>query len=461
MAAARKRNTAEDSGKAGVEPSVRTFTKWTPALIRGAELSADGGNLRQAANLCDWMLGDDRIGPLLHTRVQTLLGIDPTFEASGDKRRSNRVVRALEVQEDWWAAYPETELMQLLTWGILLGVKPARHQWVLDEDHGNRLLAMPECWHPQHLRYDWQTREWKIRVSQSSGLDAGIEQVLVPGDGDWILHTPYGKNRPWAYGLWRGLARMALLKTYAISDWSKHGEKGSLLAIESGLGEIPSTARQRKELAQDIFDRGKDAIAVLPPGFSIKLVEAKANTKNIYDAQIEMANKAIAIAIRGGNLSTDVEEGSRAAAEVHERLGDRAKLRFDAQGLTSTIHDQSLVYWAEFNFGDRKLAPWPVYPTDEDEDLGAKAETAGKAFAAATQATMLGFEVDPEGFIQEFDLGFWLKPPSDGKLKPPLPPAAPGEKPEEKPASEPKAKPKAKPKDDESSDDESESSDEN
>jgi phage gp29-like protein len=437
--AARKKPPTEADQRAGIQPSVRVFTLWTPPLIRAAEIQADAGNLRQAASLCDWILADDRAGGALRQRVQALMGLEPTFEASvsSDKRRSGVAIKALDAKEDWWAAYPESELSQIDAWGLLLGVAPARQRWDVFEDHGGRVLPVPEFWHPQHLRQDQATREWKIRVARS-GLDTGTEETLVPGDGTWMLHTPYGRNRPWAWGLWRGLAPLVLLKHLAFTDWAIHGEKGALLVgteqrmPNSGLqtpGE--STKDLRQALANDLYQRGRDGVAILPAGFDLKLVEASANTRNIYEAQINMANEAITIAIRGGNLTTSVQGGSRAAAEVQERLGDNVNLRFDAQSLTTTVHDQSLVWWAEFNFGDRKLAPWPVYPVEEEEDLKAKVESEEKAFTVVKQAEDLGFEVDRTAFLEEHKIT-WAKPgakpvPPKQPPTPPVPTPANGE----------------------------------
>lgn len=403
-----------------VEPTVRTFTTWTPSLIRSAEIAADAGNLRPAASLCEWLLADDRIRGTLDTRIQALLGLDPSFEASGDKRRSNRAVKALEAGEDWFAGYPESELAQMLTWGILLGAAPMRHRWAELEGHGGRALPMPEFWHPQHIRYDWQARRWMTRVEN------GLEEEINPGDGAWILHTPYGRNRPWTWGLWRGLSRWVLLKYYAVSDWARHSEQGSVLVATCDK-EYQVSDDQRRALATELYNRGREAVAVMPPGCDLKLLEARADTEKIYNAQVKAANMAITIAIRGGNLTTEVSEGgSLAATEAQERTGDWAKLRDDSQKLTTTLHYQSLVWWAEFNFGDRQLAPWPVYPVEPKRDLVARANTATAAVTAAEKFQQLGFEVNPQGFIDEFELSAWLKAPTSGKLEPakPEPPPA-------------------------------------
>jgi hypothetical protein len=400
--APKKPKTPKDM-KAGVQPSVRTFARWTTSRIEAAEMSADTGYLRQVADLCEWLLGDDRIAATLSARVESLLGLDPTFEQSGDKRRSKRVVKALEAGEDWWAAYPEDELATMLTWGILLGVTPLAHNWTPPHpDHSGRVLPMPQFWHPQHLRYDWQTRRWMIKVASDTGFTVG-EEELVPGNGTWILHTPYGSSRPWSRGLWRSLARLALLKALAQQDWSRFGEKAHIL-IGTSTEDTKSSAQQRQKLAEDIYNLGREGVAILPPGYDLKNVELVANTKEIYLAQIELANTAIAILVRGGNLSTEVKGGSFAATESQAETGDASKRRFDAQSLTTTIHDQSLTWWAEFNFGDAALAPWPVYPVERKKDLKQRAETLNTASLALDRMINNALPIDLVAFAEEFEI---------------------------------------------------------
>jgi hypothetical protein len=424
--AAKKNQSAGDFGGA-VEPTVRTFTQWTPALIRSAEIQADSGNLRYAANVCDWLLTNPIVYSGLRTRLNLLLGLDPTFESSGDKRRSKRVVKALEAGEDWWEAYPETELFQMLAWGLLLGVCPVHQSpWTARPDHGGRELPTFEVWHPQHLRRDPRTREWRIKVASDSIGET--EETLEPGDGEWVLHTPFGKNRPWAWGMWRCLADLVLLAEYGWQDWGKVSERAILLVLtclDAGAAkELQGyTKAARQQLASDIYARGSEGVAALPPGIDLKAVQAAVDASKIQGELIKAAHKAIAIVIRGGNLSTDSgDAGSRAATETQSDMGDGGNLRFDAQSLTTTVHDQSLTWWAQRNYGDAALAPWPVYPVEEDEDLLAKTETEEKAFANCDSAEQLGFIVDRAKFLEEHKIS-WAKP---GEKPPePKPPESP------------------------------------
>lgn len=395
-----------------VEPSVRRFVDWTTDLCKQAEVSADSGYLRSAARVCEWVLTDDRVASTLNTRVQALLGLEPTFEASGDKRRSNRAVKALDAGEDWWSSYPEPESALILKWGLVLGLGPGQHQWV--ESDEKRWLPTPEFWHPYNVSFDLNRRVWKTWVASEGNGSPGREIEISPGDSQWLLHCPFGKNRPWAWGLWHGLWPLVLLKHLARQDWSRSSEKASIMTLtmpfDAAKEYQQQSRQQRQQLSTEIYNRGRNAVAALPPGFDLKLVQTVANTEELFNAQIDMANTAIAVLIRGGNLGTENDGGSRAATESQARTGDLTNLRFDAQSWTTTVHDQSLVWWAKFNYGDPKLAPWPVYPVEPEADLGKKAESDSKAFANVDTAEKLGFDVDRQAFLDEHKLSSWCKP---------------------------------------------------
>jgi phage gp29-like protein len=378
------------------QPSVRVSAQWSPALLRNALARAEGGHLGRLAELCEALLGDDRIAGVFETRISGLLGLTPAFEESGDGRRRKRAVRALEVDEDWWEIAPEAELYQVLVWGRLLGAGPYQHAWI---EHRGRLVPSIRFWHPAHVRFDWQKRQWSTRVSRD-GQTGAFEELLEPGAGRWGLHTPNGAFRPWAHGLWRGLSRFWLLKQYALDDWGRLGESASRLV---GTAPEGTTREQRKELAADLFDLARDATIVLPNGCDTKLIEASAATRELYEKQIQMADAAIAINVLGQNLTTEVKEGSFAAASIHSKV-ELQRIKADAQTASTTIHDQTLAWWAEFNFGDPELAPWPVWPTDPPDD-NAKTVKVWVDFGAALQSFQTaGLRVDAIAMAEKVGL---------------------------------------------------------
>jgi hypothetical protein len=430
--ATRKNFKPQQDDEISVEPSIRVFTRWTPQLIQAAEIAADSGNLTQAAKVVAWLLTDDRIRGCLNARIQSLLGMVPSFESSGDRRRAKRAIKALEAGDDFWVSYPEEELWLMLAWGLLLGVCPMRHNPQYVEGHEGRLLPCPEFWHPAAgLRFDQEQRVWKIRVA-TMGNTFGVEETLTPGDGTWLLHTPFGRHRPWELGFWKCLAWWKLLKDYGRSDWARNMEKGALLVVTQGLNiqngppQLADTKPIRDATAQDLYQRGKDAVAVLPVGKDLKLVETSGKAADLYDGGIDKANEAFAVCIRGGNLTSMVDGGGgRSAAEVQERTGDFVNLRFDAETTANTLHKQSLPYWAQWNYSDKGLAPWPNYPVAPQRNLGAFADTISKFNKAIQEAEFNGFEVDREAALEEFELLEFIKPGTKPAVSPLATPVAP------------------------------------
>lgn len=410
--------------RAAIEPPTRTYRLWTVDMLQAAEAQADGGTLTRAAEVCDALLGDDRIPANLQTRSQGLFGLVPSFEASGDGRRKSRAVRALEADEDWWAMADEAESSLILWWGILLGLGPAELCWY--DDNGKALVRngrnVPRLRfrHPKNLRYDQTLRAWFITVAQ------GQEVPFTPGDGHWFLYAPYGLNRPWSLGAWRGLARWWLLKLYAIHDWGEHGERGASLFVQSNL-EADTTRELRKQLASDLAQMAAQGVCVLPPGFKATLLEIAANTAAIYDAQKTAADGAFAVRLLGHNLTSEVKSGSLAAAEVG--AGVLLDLRsFDANAWSTAAHDQMLVAWAGVNFADPSLAPWPLYPVAPKADRKAGAEELKILAEALVALDKAPDYIDKKTILEERGIPFHkdrpITPPP-APAPPALPPAAP------------------------------------
>jgi hypothetical protein len=387
------------------EPNVRAYMTWSVARLRMAERMADGGDLRYAAEFCEALFGDDRAGAVLQTRIMSLLGLVPSFEpGAGDGRRSRSALRAIEAEEDWWKISPLAALMLILKWGLVLGVGPASKAWIISK---GRDLPVLKLWHPSHIRQEddglWYTEtkaDGTVQIADADGH--GI-------NGLWALFMPYGSHRPWSHGMWRGAARWWLLKQYAIDDWGRHSENASLRVAERALveGFDGSTKDARKELAADMFDASKDASIVMPDGFNMKLLELTANTREIYEAQINAANTAFAIQVLGHNLTSEVSgPGSYAAGKVGDAVRQDLKL-FDNEATGTFAHDEALVDWASVNFGDGDVAPWPTWPVNEREKRAAKkaeADTMKQASATLKELVDAGAPVDQRKFLEHFEI---------------------------------------------------------
>lgn len=374
-----------------------TRDDWTPERLRTARRQADTGHLQLAADLFETMRADDRINGVLGTRVRGLIKSPIAFEPhDGDEPTPE----AIALEQDFWRAYPENDLVDLLSWGLGIGVGLAEQTW---EQSAGRLIPRLHVWSPRWLRHDHDQDAW-ILTTDTSG-----EITIEPGDPKWILYTPYGRARPWQRGLWRSISVWWLLKRYAQLDWGTYSEAhGSPLRV----GTTPDGSRKedRDELASDLQDIAGVTGIALPPGFDIKLVEATARTHETFERQIEMANQGLAVAIAGQTLTTEVKGGSLAAAQVHETI--RADLiTSDEQTFSTTLHEQSIRPWTLFNFGSDARAPWARWDVTPPEDQHETANTqkaraeAQEAVARSVRAWLeLGVPLDLEALAEEYDI---------------------------------------------------------
>ena len=340
-------------------PSSRAFPSdaWTLDLIRQAEVTADSGNLRWAAELCDAIQADDRV-KAARLQLGGLFGLPLTFE-DGVGRLRRRARRAIEAEEDWWSAFSDETLLDLLMWGVILGVALARISWV--EERG-RVVPRLAVWHPRALRWDPYAATWKVRLAE------GNEIAITPGDGTWVLYTPQAEHEPWKHGAWKAIARWWRAKRYAIGDWGKHSEQASGLKVATTED---GTDADRERIANDLMGIGGDAALALPPGWDLEQLSVASSTVDVFDRLIDAADDATTVSLLGQNLTTEVKGGSYSATSVHETVS-RSVLRALASSLAGTLRAQVLVPWSVFNFGAADVAPWPAWdlspPTDKKQD---------------------------------------------------------------------------------------------
>lgn len=378
-----------DDHSVGRPPAARTYLCWSRALLQVAEMQADVGSLRLAADLCEALLGDGRIQALLRTRVQALLGLTPTFSASsGDGRRHSRVGRALEQEEDFWKLCPVDESALLLTWGLLLGVAIGRLEyWDTDAPandvagvrmHKGRVVPRIRFWHPRFLRYDARIDAWFVRTA------AGTEERVTPGHGGWLLFTPYGRSRPSSTAPWRGIKDFWLTKHRAREDWDNHGEKGAIFFVEAAQSARPE---QRQDMGAQLNEAAGDLAVVAPNGYKGDFFEST-STGQLHSGRIDTANSEFAVTLLGHANNAEVKGANTGATAGENVRYDLAT--FDAEAWSNFVHDQVLEVYAEDNFGDRELAQYPLYPVKKPDDTvqrGQGLKALGEGVKALTDAS--------------------------------------------------------------------------
>ncbi len=388
---ARKTKTIAPVG-GNVEQPPRAVSGWTVARIEQAKRLANAGDLSLAADLWEMVLGDERaIGPL-----QALAGIAAvpvTFETALPDTDSADDPLVADLERDFWSIFPEELQGEIIRWAVGLGVVPVHAaSWDANPETG-RLLPRYEVWHPRALRFDGDRAIWKIRTRANGD---GVE--LTPGDGEWALFTPYGSKRPWAKAPWYGLGLLWYAAQCAKIGWFDWNDSHAtpIRSAEFARPDAESALleeKSRQELGTKIASLVRGGSIVLPEGYGLKLVEAASeNWKSFLTLCNEVWPMAVAIAMTGNNLSTQIEGGSFAASRTAENVTYDRK-RTIARCLETTKRGQCLVWWAEFNYAST-APPWPKYGIEPQRDLTAAAARFQSGANGLATLRTAGYEVE-------------------------------------------------------------------
>ncbi|MEN6535490.1 MAG: DUF935 family protein [Bryobacteraceae bacterium] len=375
-----KNNTAETSTR---EPRTSVIAGWSPAMIRSAELQCACGNYSLAADLCEAMMADERVSKCLN-RLYAATTLPLAFQLPGldaEKSKKDPICQALDA--DWWKTLPEQQMRTMVAWlGLFRCCLGHIDGWKRDEETG-RVVPEISIWSPRNLRSD-PVEGWKVR--STTGNDAyGTEDTVDPGDGNWIIIVAGSNYRAPYQAPWRGLSRWWLLKLYATIDWGSSSERhgqgqqyvSNTMSASGSAGDLQDTGEsltkdERRALASDLSEMGRNGVAVLPRGWKAELVTDGANTFATFTKQVDYANSAIDIGLTGTNLTTEVTGGSYAAASVHATV-DSVVMSSLLELIATGIREQVLVFWVTFNFA-AGIAPYPKWDTSPPEDKKANAE---------------------------------------------------------------------------------------
>lgn len=399
----------------------RTVTEWTPAQVKEALRAGDSGRLDQMADLVEAVMADDRVQGVLSTRTHGLLGLECKFFGEPEQVAALEGRKALAGQPgvpgDWTAMVPECELAQLTAWGILLGV--GLGELVPDQDRDPEARTVPtlKVWHPRWLRWDLPTATWRLMTA-----DGEIE--ITPGDGRWVMYLPYGSQRPWTLGAWRPISFAWVLKQFALHDRARHSEVlGSPWRVGKATGE--STEKARTNLLGWLRNLGRETAMVLPQGWDVDVVEATGQSYEIYGTQIEWADRAIAITLAGQFVTTEGTKGF-SNGNIHAEV-KRDLIVFTAETLATTLRAQVVVPWADANWEDGSLAPWPRWDTTPPLDKQAEATALlalGHAITALDAALVAsGQRVDAVEMAGKFGVPLTIAAPPAAIDAPALPAA--------------------------------------
>lgn len=358
-------------------PIISAMTgNWSLPLIKAALRDHMVGQFMLPASLADEVSGDDRVQATIGSRTGGLFS-QPLSHAGGS-RNCRRAWR-----KAWRKLIPQSVASELMTWAVLLGFAIAEINWDTTVTPWQPYLKV---WHPRNIWYRWDTRSY-----WATTLDGLVE--IKPGTGKWFLFTPHGAYRGWVRGVIRSISEKWFIKGLAWRDWARFNERHGLPVFKA---KVPAAGdiNQKKNFIGALAHLGQEAVVGLPQnvdgtGYDVELLEAKDRAWESFMGTIDRCDKSIVLPILWQNLTTEVSEGSLAAAREHGGIRQNA-IQFDNATLSEALYEQVARPFALFNFGDADEAPFSQWNVTPYEDYLAKADTLLKLGQAIQQMALAG-----------------------------------------------------------------------
>lgn len=402
-----------------LQPAPATWVDWDVASLREVLRQHEDGQFWGSSLLCDFMLRDDRMKSTLGTRTKALLGLP--FSLRQAREETGASALASELKTLWPRIAPRTVLGKSLEWSTLMGLSVAQLVW--DTSDG-RWVPELQWWHPQFV---WWRQDIERLVANTKTGPVTIE----PGDGQWFVHAPGGVYRGWMGGAVRSLALLTLLRQYALRDWARASEMYGL-GVRKAYVPANCDPADRDRFYQQLANLGAEAALLLPrgmpdqEGFDLDIAApGGAFTGELFERLGARCDMGITLELLGQNLTSEVKEGSLAAARVH---GDVRQdfLEADAVMLALDLWTQVVRPWAAFNHGapleDAPMPTWDVTPPEDKTEASQTLLTNAQALEILARLG-LGDAIDLVAVLKRF--GLPLRPGASPRLALPTPSTTP------------------------------------
>ena len=375
-------------------PIVTVSGDWTITGIRRALAGHKIGMFAESAMLVDDTFGDDRVQATLGSRTGALFGSRVKHRrAAADA--DGACLAAW--REQWKSIASQGVLSEIKRWAIMEGFGVAE---ILYDTSVTPWRMYLKPWHPQYIYYRWDLR--RLVANTTDG-----QVIIEPGDGKWLVHAPFGIYRGWIHGAVRAIADKWIIKQLAWRDRARYNERHGLPIIKAYVP-AAGDAQQKANFVASMSTMGQEAVVGLPQnvdetGYNLELLEARDRAFETFRTTIEDADRAIILTIKSQNLTTEVSEGSFAAARQHGGT-EQVTLEFDDSTFSYDLHEQVARPFAMYNFGDPARAPFSSWDVTPIEDRAAEAKTALDASAALTALKAAGVPVDVKKYARKFKI---------------------------------------------------------
>lgn len=400
------RNTGALAGRARLIsreiPNVIVQTGWSVQDVRNALVDLTVGLFDKPSQLQDAIAGDSRVQSAMRSRSGGLLAQPIKFKLPQKYQDDPLAKKCLNSWERHWPEMAaEPALLDMLETSASLGFAYSQILWDTSK----------KVWKPylQSFNARYSYYHWQLRCHIAITLDG--QEIVSPGDGHWVLFAPYGQYRGWMRGGIRALAQWWLARAYALRDWARYSERHGfpLFLAETPFGADPNDIANFQATLSGV---GQETILQVPGSvdptkygrYDLRYLEPADEAWQCFKELINQCNDEITLALLGQNLTSQVKEGSLAAARVHADVL-QTRLAADARALSRCLYTQVLRPYAALNYGDARLAPMVCWDVSPPEDQKTKAQTAGAAAQSLYYLRQAGYRAkDPQKYFKQFGI---------------------------------------------------------
>jgi phage gp29-like protein len=339
---------------------ISVWSSWTIASIRSAVTAFVGGNFGQASILAEAMIADDRIQASVNGRTKGVTKCEWALEpAKGGKRQAKELQKLLP------DILPAETVEGLLFWAIFMGFALAEIIW---ESRDDKWIPRLKIWHPLHVYYRIDLRKYVAITTQ------GVIEI-EEGDPKWFLFAPWGAYRGWLRGAVRSCSIPWVVRQLALRDFGRFSEVHGL-PIKKLMVPSQAPAPDKARFFASVRNLGGEAVFNLPqqgdgkggvgPSFDVQLLEARDRAWEAFPGLIGQCERSITLAIRGTNLTTELDGGSFAAANTHKDEDSDYAIA-DRKKLCAAVQKQLFRPFCFFNYGNANLAPAATLNSPESD----------------------------------------------------------------------------------------------
>jgi phage gp29-like protein len=376
------------------DTTITLTSGWDVPACQEAIAEMQNGQFMRAGLLWDTVLTDDAVRSAVSTRRLALLGSKKTI-IPADHPNKKLAQKVAEKIEEKYETFLSGALAPIFQNALGMGFAIAHMYWNPDSYDGHCVYPTITNWHPANVWYHLAERRYYANTLEGPC-------TVIPGDGEWILHAPTREYMGWLDGYLRNLWLPFMVRSYAWRDWARYNERHGMPFIKL---KIPAMADvdEKNSFVDGMSNLSNETMIPLPQSgdpqgsWDMELVEATSNSWQTFEGTLKSTSERIAILVLGQNLTSNVDGGSFAAAQIHDKIR-HVYLSDDGKALSRTLN-QILVPFAEYNFGDPKLAPTIVFDTAPPEDKKMKMDTFSAAIQVVSSAQ--GLPINVEQILKE------------------------------------------------------------